>query len=237
MTTQHLYFLRHAEGLHNARLPHGPTADIPLTENGFATVGTIADKIASANFIHAPDVVLVSPLLRTVQTSEGLKPLYPHVPFELDSTLIEWANFDVPAGTIMSTADKQPLIDELWERCDPHWVANDLGESFHACILRTRQVHQALFDDPRNSIICVSHGHFMQTFILHLMQEIDATSDSMRASRSYEKLGNLDILHVAHDRNSGQIAIAHHKFLEDYKQPHGYPVKKDLTVAEEIVLT
>lgn len=237
MSTQHLYFLRHAEGLHNARLPHGPTADIPLTDAGFQTVSTIAAKIADANFIHPPEAILVSPLLRTVQTAEGLKPLYPHVLFELDPSLIEWANFDVPAGTLMSTADKQPLIDALWDRCDPHWVANDLGESFHACITRTRDVHRKLFNDARDSIICVSHGHFMQTFILNLMQQIDATPDGMRESRTYEKLGNLDIVHVAHDRDTGHIAIAHHKFVENYSQAHAYPVKRALTKHDEIVLT
>lgn len=236
MTTQHLYFLRHAQGIHNARLPHGPMADIPLTEEGFQTLATIADKIAAADFMQTPDVIRVSPLLRTIQTAEGLKPLYPAVPFELDPYLIEWAHFDVPAGMIMSAEDKVPLIDEFWRRLDPNWVANDLGESFSDCVNRVRHVQQTLFNDPQDSIVCVSHGYFMQTFVMHLIEKMHATAESMELLRSFDRLRNLDIIHIERERITGQITIAHHKFEEDYRHAHAYPVQKALSAEDDVVL-
>jgi broad specificity phosphatase PhoE len=226
MSIQNLYFLRHAEALHNKRLPHGPMAEVPLSEDGFETVTRLPEALRQADFIGKPDVIFCSPLLRTVQTAEGVRAVFPDVPFEENADLIEWANFDVPAGQIMTLEDKIPLVKEIWTRTDPHYLANDLGESFHDSVLRTQRARMMLFADQRDHIFCVSHGHFIRTFTMDLLGELHATGETMLLNKSYQHVANLDIVHITHDRNTGDVSIHYHKFKENYAEARPYPFKK-----------
>lgn len=240
-TVQDIFFLRHAEGLHNVRKPHGPTAEIPLTDAGLEAVAQLKRKISEAGFMPKPDTIFVSPLLRTVQTAEGVKPLFPDVPVVFNDTHVEWANFDVQPGRLVSADYKQPLIDALWSRCDPNWIPHEcgesfvVGESFAASVQRANRVKTELFSDNRNTILCVGHGFFIQTLALAMMNDYTATAETMHMSRDYEKLHNLDIVHVRHDRQTDTVTIEQRRFTENYMVTHPFPVKRD-TKHDTIVL-
>lgn len=223
MTIQHLYLFRHAQGLHNLRLDHGPQADIPLTEYGFKTVETLPSKVSDANFIVTPDVVMFSPLLRAKQTSDGLKPLYPDTPFVPKPQLREWSLGDVAKGGIMTSKRKTRMIQRSEKNCDPHWRANKLGETFYDAILRMQDFKQELFEDKRDSIICVGHGHFFQTLMLDVTRGITPTAEGMRAAYDEKILRNLDVVHLERNRETGAVAVDYRRFMENYQEVHPYP--------------
>jgi broad specificity phosphatase PhoE len=233
MSIQHLYFLRHAEALHNKRLPHGPMAEVPLSEDGFETVTHLPDALRQADFISKPDVIFCSPLLRTIQTAKGVQEVFPDVPFEENADLIEWANFDIPTGHIMTLEEKMPLVKEIWARTDPHYRANDLGETFHDSVLRTQRARMMLLNDPRDHIFCVSHGHFIRTFTMDLRNELHPTGETMLLNKSYQHISNLDIVHITHARDTGDIAITYRRFKEDYAEPRPYPYKKPAHIEDK----
>ena len=72
-----IQLIRHAESEGNAGLPTNDPASIPLTHHGYEQAAALA-----ATFTTAPDLIIVSPFIRTQQTAAPLIARFPEVPVE-----------------------------------------------------------------------------------------------------------------------------------------------------------
>ena len=71
----HIYIIRHAESRSNAGHRTSSPADNPITEKGQAQAQELAQKIRNTNI--TPDLIVISPYLRTKMTATPTMKLYP----------------------------------------------------------------------------------------------------------------------------------------------------------------
>jgi 2,3-bisphosphoglycerate-dependent phosphoglycerate mutase len=152
-----VFLVRHGQSVANAG---GRTADHntnPLTDLG---------RTQSANFAEhlpcKPTLFIVSPFLRAQQTAEPLRRRFPDVPVEVWP--IQEFTFRGPGNHKDSTeADRQPYVDDYWQRQNPAFQAGPGAESFTQFFDRAREaIHRLETTNPGGCIILFTHGYFMQ---------------------------------------------------------------------------
>jgi 2,3-bisphosphoglycerate-dependent phosphoglycerate mutase len=158
-----IQLIRHAESEGNAGLPTNDPASIPLTQRGHEQAAALA-----ATFSTAPDLIVVSPYLRTQQTAAPLIARFPCVSVE------EWAvqefTYLNPMKYIGTTeAQRGNSAAGYWQRCDPHWNDGGGAESFADLIARIDALETRLRQYVGKSVVIFSHGYFIKA--LGLRQE------------------------------------------------------------------
>lgn len=225
MSIQHIYLQRHGESLHNVGLEHGPYAHVPLTPGGRAAVAQLPDKLRAAKFLDKPDIIMCSSFLRTMQTARGGIQQVWNAPCMLEPGLVEWTNFDVRDGQTVNLDYKKQHINEMWDRCDPDYCG-DLGETFRAFIARERKLMQTIFSLNVDHIFCVTHGHVICGGCLDLTHQLTIDGDGMRLFHDTVPTNNLDIVHIARNRKTEELAINLYSFADNYAEPQPYPLTK-----------
>lgn len=151
-----IWFIRHAQSCANAGLATTHPTSIPLTDKGQNQARAIAQEIESA-----PDLIVTSPFLRTLQTAQPTLAKFP------DAAHAQWPiqefTFLSPArcrGT--TTAERLPWVQEYWARADPDYNDGDGAESFRAFVERVRDAWKAVQDPALGEFVLLfSHGQFM----------------------------------------------------------------------------
>jgi probable phosphoglycerate mutase len=152
-----VFLVRHGQSVANAG---GRTADHdtnPLTDLGRTQSANFAEHIPCR-----PTVFIVSPFLRAQQTAEPLRRRFPEVPVEVWP--IQEFTFLEPTSHKDSTeADRQPHVEDYWQRQDPAFRAGPGAESFTQFFNRAREaIHRLETTNPGGCIILFTHGYFMQ---------------------------------------------------------------------------
>ena len=164
------YLIRHAQSAGNAGLPTDSPASIPLTHQGHAQALAFADSIE-----QAPDLIVVSPYLRTQQTAAPLIARYPEVPVaEWPVHEFTYLNTQTHAGT--TEAQRAVFAQAYWERRDPHWSDGSGAESFAEFIGRIDVMEQHLRERSDSRIFIFTHGYFVKGFLQRRQQPL-ATVD------------------------------------------------------------
>jgi broad specificity phosphatase PhoE len=155
-----VWLIRHAQSTGNVGLPSDSPGSIPLTATGHTQAKTLAESIETS-----PDLIVVSPYLRTQQTAAPLITLHPEVQVE------EWPvheftylNTQTHAGT--TEAQRRVFAQTYWERCDPDWRDGTDAESFVEFIRRIDALELSLRKRPGLRIMIFTHGYFIKGFIL-----------------------------------------------------------------------
>jgi broad specificity phosphatase PhoE len=152
--------IRHAESEGNAGLPTNDPASIPLTDKGHEQAAELA-----VIFIAAPDLIVVSPYLRTQQTAAPLIARFPQVPVELwpveEFTYLSPTKY---AGT--TETQRGTFAHAYWERCDPHWNDGGGAESFADLMVRIDALEARLRQHVGAEVIIFSHGYFIKALLL-----------------------------------------------------------------------
>jgi len=155
-----IQLIRHAESAGNAGLPTNDPASIPLTGKGHEQAAELA-----ATFTTAPDLIVVSPYLRTLQTAAPLISRFPQAVVE------EWAvqeftylNPTKYAGT--TETQRGNFAQSYWQRCDPHWNDGDGAESFADLIARIDALEVRLRQHVGADVVIFTHGYFIKTLLL-----------------------------------------------------------------------
>ncbi len=139
-----LWLIRHAESLANLGELTSEPREIPLSENGLRQ----ADKLAS-RIIDRPDLIIVSPYIRSQQTAE---PLFRRFSGVTTETLLvqEFTYLSVSRCRGTNFESRKPWVAEYWERADPNYFDGDQVESFAEFIERckafVRQMHVREFE-------------------------------------------------------------------------------------------
>ncbi|MFM9928284.1 histidine phosphatase family protein [Variovorax sp. H27-G14] len=150
-------FVRHGESTGNAGVPSFDLSKLELTAAGHAQAAAVA-----ASWEHRPDLIVLSPYLRTHLTAQPTIKRYPGVPVEVvpmeEFTYLEPSRWN---GT--SRAERLPHIEAFWETADPAYCDGPGAESFDTLLQRVDLTLQRLESLPANALVyAFSHGQFMQ---------------------------------------------------------------------------
>lgn len=161
-----IILIRHAESVAQAGAESSDVALIPLSEEGRTKAAEIASRLLR------PDLIIVSPFIRTRQTAQSLIDLYPDVPVE------EWAvqeftylNQNRCAG--MTALQRSPLVREYWDRDDPVFVDGDSAESFNKFSERVADFLKRC-QSFEGRIYIFSHAMFMQAVRMLMVPTVDS---------------------------------------------------------------
>lgn len=154
-----LFLVRHGESLANAGLPSSDPTTIPLTSKGHEQAKAIAEDIGIK-----PDLIVTSPYTRARETAIPLCNLFPTVPIET------WAvqeyvffNLNVNGMPATTAADRKPMVDAFWEKCDPFEMRPN-AESFAEFWNRVVTFNQQVERFSGEHLVVFTHGFFMRAF-------------------------------------------------------------------------
>lgn len=150
-----ILLIRHGESQANADLPTASPSAIALTEKGHAQAAALAESIATE-----PDLIVVSPFLRTQQTAAPLTRKFPVVPVET-WPVHEFTYLDITRHAGTTEAGRAAAVHDYWQRCDPHWIDGAGAESFAGFIERVDDMLERLSHHPSKRIHIFTHGYFM----------------------------------------------------------------------------
>ncbi len=175
-----VHFIRHGESTSNAGLATIHPALTPLTERGHAQAALTARALDIV-----PDLVVVSPYIRTRQTAQPLLDRFPNTP------LAEWPvqefTFLAPHhwdGT--TVVERRPAAHAYWERADPLSCDGEGAESFVDLMERVRQTRGLIGQQKEGTLVIFSHGEFIRAFWWRmLIAHYDSDADAMRRYRAF----------------------------------------------------
>ena len=168
------YFIRHGEADNPQKIVYG-ASPVPLTKNGEAQIHNLALYLQKQNI--QPDIILTSPIRRTVQTAEILQQTFQDTPLVLENDLreVEGDLSDMKISEILA-----------------------LGDYYHAPETRARNIEQPesiaqrmkqVIDGALNAysgktIFIVSHGDPLAWLIWELMHP-NQTLPSVKAIQGH----------------------------------------------------
>lgn len=165
---------RHGESLSNAGGRTDDPALIPLTDVGHAQASALADGLEPA-----PDLLVISPFLRSSETAEPIRARFPVLTVE--TWPVQEFTYLSPVACIGTTwLDRKPLIDAYWARLDPDRIDGPGAESFRDLLDRASAFLRRLSAVTRSDIVVISHGQFMQATKLIIDQPGIEARDAMR---------------------------------------------------------
>ncbi len=175
-----IWFIRHAESEANAGLPTENPVTTQLMPRGFEQ----AEEIAQS-FQQAPDLIIISPYLRTQQTAKPTLKRFP------SAKCTQWRvqEFTYLALAGKTTCDeRRPMVEEFWERCDPVSTHSTSTESFVKFITRVQSVLHQLKSSKEEFIAVFSHEQFIHAALWLLItnklnEDLSLCRDCMRNFR------------------------------------------------------
>lgn len=152
-----LTMIRHGESAANSGMRTADHESIPITELGRQQAAT-----AAANIDVRPDLLVVSRMLRCIQSAEPLIRRFPDVPVET-WPVHEFFFLNFKNEPPLTWQERKPRVDAYWQRCDPK-ESNPHAESFESFWSRVVLFHERAVNDSAETLVVVSHGFFMRTF-------------------------------------------------------------------------
>lgn len=151
-----IWFIRHAESAANAGLPTTRPDTIPLTEKGKQQAQELAKLIT-----EPPQLIIMTPYIRTQQTAKPLMEKFPQVASEI------WPfhefDFLSPEQCAGTTVDqRKPWVADYWKKCEADFVHGEGAESFTEFNVRIIGGLKQLERSPYDFIIVFAHGHVMR---------------------------------------------------------------------------
>lgn len=174
------WLIRHGESASNAGLPAKGNSDVPLTEKGEAQFREIAAQLP-----QRPDMLIVSPFLRSRASAAYIEERWPDLRLEIWP--IQELTYLSPARCLNTTNQtRQPLVATYWQHCDPDYVDGADAESFTAFMARLRDFHARLLALDVGFTVAVGHGQFFVAYQHALKQGFSASPAWMKFYRATE---------------------------------------------------
>lgn len=173
-----VWLIRHGESEANSGLPTDDQVNIKLTEKGHQQARQIAVYIE-----QQPSLIVTSPFLRTKQTAQPSIERFSSTPH------IEWQvqefNYLATARRKNTTlAQRIPMANEYWQRCDPNYVDGDGAESFAEMVSRVNNLKKQIQNLDEGFVVVFTHGMFMRAFLWSLLfNDIEASVEGMQQVR------------------------------------------------------
>ena len=177
MTT--VWFIRHGESLSNAGHVVANTHDVELTDLGHRQAQEV-----SAAFDTAPDLVILTPYLRTHQTAAPLLQKFPDVKKEI-WPLQEFSCLSPDKYNNTSSEQRLPHVAAYWDRCDPEHIEGPGAESFNQMSERIETALARLQQAPQDFVAVFAHGWIMQTLRFLLARPAFTAQERMQGVAEY----------------------------------------------------
>lgn len=152
-----IWFIRHGESLANAGGKTENASDIPLTP-----AGREQGKRIAGIFEQAPDLIVVSPYLRTQETALPTVDRFPAANREVWD-IQEFSYLDNQNYKNTTQEERRPFATAYWSKADPHFSDGQNAESFMSLIQRIHTMIDKLKACPYERVAVFSHGLFMHT--------------------------------------------------------------------------
>lgn len=183
----------------NSGLPTPGVVENPLTEAGWQQAEAVAMRIP-----RAPDLIVLSPYLRTHQSAEPTRRRFPQVPVETwqvqEYTILAAARY---VGT--TEAERHPWVEAVLERNDPHHTDGEGADSFSGLVARLHTMKTACDALPHSFVTIFTHGRFIRMLAWYLLQGLpEATPARMQEAMAFVqgmRLENGVILRILIDEN------------------------------------
>jgi broad specificity phosphatase PhoE len=188
-----VWFIRHGESMSNAgevAIDRGSTV---LTEKGAEQARNVSFKVTAR-----PDLIVVTPYVRTTLTAKPLLERYPDVPRETWD-LHEFSALSEENYLNKTWQDRRPAMRALWELNDPEYVDGAGAESFSGMVGRINTALTRLQARPEKFIVVFAHGYIIQTTRLLLSQPELSLKSLMRSVPYYmnhRPIDNCDVIRL-----------------------------------------
>jgi len=156
------WFIRHGESESNAGLPSESDQSTPLTEKG-----VLQAKHVAKHLTKPPDLFVVSPYLRAIQTAQPTIDKFPNTPIQT-WPIQEYSYLSHQQYHNTNSKQRGELSRNYFRQADPDLVLGDGGESFHQFIERIENTLEKLQNSPEKCIILFGHGWFMRATLWYL---------------------------------------------------------------------
>jgi probable phosphoglycerate mutase len=151
-----VWFIRHGESMSNAGEVAVDRGSTKLTDKGQEQARCAALKIT-----RQPNLIVVTPYIRTHQTAQPLRERYPNVPCETWD-LFEFSALSDENYVSRTWMQRRPMMRDLWERNDPEYVDGTGAESFAGMLGRINTALERLRTYKDKFIIVYAHGYIIQ---------------------------------------------------------------------------
>jgi probable phosphoglycerate mutase len=196
-------FIRHGESMANIGQWDGGFAEIPLTDLGEKQ----AERLASA-WDFTPDLIVVSPYLRTQQTAEPTIARFSRVPVET-WPIHEFTFWDPSFWSASSAEDTFEMVERFWRDADPDYRHAQGTESFRDLLTRTEQALLKLeLRRDAERVLLFTHGHFIQALRHTLLWPEWTAREKMTNFRAFDeahRVRNTDTFHVERKENGWRL--------------------------------
>ena len=188
-----IYFIRHAESVSNAGGRTSDVVTIPLSEKGIVQAADFAQ-----HFKIKPDLVIMSPFIRTQQTAAPYLAQFPAVKTEIWN-IQEFCCLDLDRCANTTPPERRELVVAYYEHEDPDYIDGRGAESFNQLLRRVDDMLTKLrLISPEQNIVVFSHGLFMRAIQFRMMK----APLSLKFFFNMESLPNLAVLQLDLEHNS-----------------------------------
>lgn len=199
-----IQLIRHAESIANAGGVSLTPSCIPLSDLGHEQA-----RLLPQHFQAPPDLVVVSPFIRTSQTAAPLLSQFPGVPVET-WPVQEFTYLNAESYRNTTVAQRSPAAQAYWQRADIGYCDGPGAESFAHFMGRVDALIDRLTQETSRHVTIFSHGFFISAVLwrcMHPQAEVDAGFMSRyREHRLSNPVPNAHI--VAFQKVSGTQAVA-----------------------------
>ena len=168
-----VWLIRHAESLANIGAETSTPKEISLSEKGFHQSQILADSISSR-----PDLIVISPYLRSQQTAKDLINRFPETPTEI-LMVQEFTYLSISRCRNTTPHERKPLVEEFWTRGDPHYCDGDQAESLAEFFYRVENFLLQMSERRFELAFVFTHEQFIKALIwkvLHPKKVINENS-------------------------------------------------------------
>lgn len=165
------WFIRHGESQSNVGLSSKTDQSTPLTSRGELQSHYIAESI-----VHPPDLIVISPYLRAIQTAEPTLLKFPQIPKQT-WPIQEFSYLSHQQYNNTNSKQRGLLSRSYFKQADPNLILGDGGESFNHFIQRIENCLTRISSLENNRIIFFGHGWFMRAMLWYLLRQQTKMSD------------------------------------------------------------
>lgn len=160
-----IYLIRHGESTSNAGARTDSHGGAPLSEKGWQQAQEFATRID-----FKPDLIVVSPFLRTQQTSMPLRIKHQDTPVECWN-VEEFSFLDSDLCHNTTQNERREMVETYFNRADPDYIDGKDAESFNQMLGRADAMLENLkkLDKKQNTLV-FTHGNFIRGTLIRLGQ-------------------------------------------------------------------
>jgi broad specificity phosphatase PhoE len=173
-----IWLVRHGQSESNANFTTSAPHSSRLTERGWHEAHLFAQFLD-----RRPDLLIVSPYVRAIESARPLREKYPDTP--MAQWPIEEFTYLPPLAYQGTTAvQRRPLIEAYWQKSDPDF-RHPGAESFTNFLVRVNAALERM-KKLRGFTVIISHGHVMR-----LLWQILAVGLAPSAERQMQAYNHL----------------------------------------------